>query len=166
MEIITSALSKLGFDWQIALANTINFALVFILLNKLVFKKLAQNIEERKKIIQEGVDNATQSETILAQTKQEADAAKEQARKEALGIIADASHKAQEYTSDAEHRALQLEEKIISDAKKRAESTFESELHAQKIELAEKLVLASKKVFLDEFSDNKKQEEFIVKQLG
>lgn len=166
MDIITTALDKLGFDWQIALANLVNFGLIFFLLNKLVFKKLAQSIQERKEIIEEGVNNSIQSETLLSQAKQDAEKTKQEAKQEALGIIADASHKAQEYTSDAEHRALQIEEKLVADAKKRAELTFESELQMQKIELAEKLVLASKKVFLSEFSDSKKQEEFIAKQLS
>lgn len=166
MDIITTALDKLGFDWQIALANLVNFALIFFLLNKLVFKKLAQSIQERKEIIEEGVNNSIQSETILGQAKQDAEKAKQEARQDALGIIADASHKAASYTSDAEHRALLIEEKLISDAHKRADSAFESELQAQKVELAEKIVSVSKDILMNELSDSKKQEAFIVKQLG
>jgi len=55
MEIASSVLSKLGFDWQVALANLVNFLIVYFLLKKVVFNKLRDAIIERKAKTEEGV---------------------------------------------------------------------------------------------------------------
>jgi F-type H+-transporting ATPase subunit b len=55
MEIASGVLSKLGFDWQVALANLVNFLIVYFLLKKVVFNKLRDAILERKAKAQEGV---------------------------------------------------------------------------------------------------------------
>lgn len=163
---MTELISTFHIEWFQFLAQLVNFSIALAILWFMIGRPLSKTLDERKKIIETGIENGIQSETILSQSKQEAEAAKEQARKDALGIIADASHKAASYTSDAEHRALLIEEKLISDAHKRADSAFESELNANKAEFAEKLVSISKDILMSELSDTKKQEAFIVKQLS
>lgn len=163
---MTELISTFHIEWFQFLAQLVNFSIALAILWFMIGRPLSKTLDERKELIEKGVENGIQSETILSQSKQDADAAREQARKDALGIIADASHKAAGYTSDAEHRALLIEEKLISDAHKRADSAFESELQAQKVELAEKIITASKDILMNELSDSKKQEAFIVKQLS
>lgn len=163
---MTELISTFHIEWFQFLAQLVNFSIALAILWFMIGRPLSKTLDERKKVIETGIENGIQSETILNQSKQDADAAREQARKDALGIIADASHKAASYTSDAEHRALLIEEKLISDAHKRADSAFESELNANKAEFAEKLVSISKDILMSELIDSKKQEAFIVKQLS
>lgn len=165
MDIITTALDKLGFDWQIALANLINFALVYLLLNKLVFKKLAAAIQERKQLIEAGVAHSAEAENILKHAREEAEMLKRDAKQKAVAIMADASDKAQVYTLEARQNAAVLEEQLVSSAKKQAESTFQNELLIQKEQLAEKIVDVAEKILQDEIT-GEKQKSFVLKQLN
>jgi F0F1-type ATP synthase membrane subunit b/b' len=58
-------LAKLGFDWKVALANLVNFLIIYLLLRNVVFKKLGNAIRERREKIQAGLDDAEKAKTAL-----------------------------------------------------------------------------------------------------
>jgi len=62
---ILSILTKMGFDWQVALANTFNFLIIFFILKHFAFKPIKSAIEKRKNVIQEGLDKAQEAEVRL-----------------------------------------------------------------------------------------------------
>jgi F0F1-type ATP synthase membrane subunit b/b' len=51
-------LGKIGFDWQVALANLVNFLIIVFLLKKFAFKPIAKIIQDRQNKINEGLENA------------------------------------------------------------------------------------------------------------
>jgi F-type H+-transporting ATPase subunit b len=110
MELISNALSKLGFDWQIALANLVNFVIVYFLLKKVVFDKIHQAIKERQKKIAEGLSASDESEKL----KQEAEEYKLQIQKEMLA-----------YSSDMKNSVALEKEKMLVEAKKDIERIIE-----------------------------------------
>lgn len=62
---ILEILGKIGFDWQVALVNTINFLLVFFLLQKFLFPTLRKAVEDRRAKIKEGLDKAQEADVRL-----------------------------------------------------------------------------------------------------
>ncbi len=93
MPQLLHTLASVGFNWHIALANFVNFLLVFFVLYTLVFKKLAQAIDARSKKIEQGLDNAAEGRHMLSR-----------AHKHAEEIIKDAENKKSEIILDGEAR--------------------------------------------------------------
>ena len=65
MESLLEILGKIGFDWQVALANTVNFLIIFFLLKKFIFPSISKHITERQKKISEGLEKAKEAEARL-----------------------------------------------------------------------------------------------------
>ncbi|MBU4369492.1 ATP synthase F0 subunit B, partial [Patescibacteria group bacterium] len=51
-------LGNLGFDWRMALANLVNFLIIFFVLKKYAFKPIKEKLEEREKKIKTGLEDA------------------------------------------------------------------------------------------------------------
>lgn len=64
-------LGKLGFDWKMALANFVNFMLIFWILRRYVFAKVRAVLEDRKAKIEKGLDDAAEAERDRAFAKEE-----------------------------------------------------------------------------------------------
>ena len=109
MEQLVSMLGSIGFNWHIALANFVNFVIVFAILHFLVFKKLAHTLEVRKNTIKKGLDDASTSKELLAN-----------AEKERATLIKDAEDTHLAIIKDAEDKAILLANEINGDAKNKA----------------------------------------------
>ncbi len=103
-------LGSIGFDWHIALANFVNFLIVFAVLHFLIFKKLAVTLEHRKLSIKKGLDDAEKGKHLLLN-----------AEEEKASIIKDAEDKHLLIIEDAEKKALSIAEEINLEAKKKGE---------------------------------------------
>lgn len=98
-------LSNIGFDWQVALANFINFLIIFWILKKWVFGPVGKIISERNEKIQSGIDQAQESETQLLVAKQKAEEEIKAARSQANQIVADAKGNADDQIAHAKDKA-------------------------------------------------------------
>ncbi len=121
-------LKNIGFDWQVALANFINFMLILFILKRYVFKPTREVIEKRRELIQKGIDNTKNSETELLVAKQKVENSLKEAHKEANKIIAEAKKngdnliaRAEEKAQAAAGRAMNEAEKNIAQQKKQLE---------------------------------------------
>lgn len=147
MEVIQEALSNIGFNWQVALANFVNFLIIFWLLKRFAFKPIQQKIEERNKIIADGVAQAKQAEEKLAQAqsayedkiteaKREAHIILESAAKEKELVLLYAHEQAEKKGAELIQRAQEVilrEEKVM----KKEFNKYATELS---ISIAEKLI--------------------------
>jgi len=142
-------LGKIGFDWQVALANLVNFLIIFILLRAFVFKSLAKAIRDRNTKISDGLKNA--EDALLARDKAEVDKNK---------IITDAHREAgeiiKEIQTESENRRLALVAKaeaeaqaIIEQGKKVLEVEKAKMIAEAKTELAGLVIHATEKVLED-----------------
>ncbi len=118
MEALLNTLSSVGFDWHIALANFVNFLIVFVVLYKLVFKKLGATLTSRAKKIEAGLDDAAKGHHLLA-------TAEEEKKK----LIKEAEDKHLKIVEEAEVQADHLAKEIIHDAKSAAAA-----LHAEVVQ--------------------------------
>jgi F-type H+-transporting ATPase subunit b len=116
--MIGEILGKLGFDWKVALANLVNFLIIFYLLRNVVFKKLGKTIKERQEKIQKGLDDAKRAEgaLVMAESKKEE-------------ILKDAQRESRKITENADIEG----KKIVAEAKSLADE------EAQKIKEAARL---------------------------
>jgi F-type H+-transporting ATPase subunit b len=111
-------LSNIGFDWQVALANFINFLIIFYILKKFVFGPIGKVIQKRNSIIQEGVSKAQQSETELLVAQQKASEEIKAAKSQANQIIADAKETGDKSIAYAQGKAEEEASLILDNARK------------------------------------------------
>lgn len=98
-------LGRIGFDWQVALANLVNFLIIFWILKRFVFERIQKAIDERRERISKGVADAREAEVKLSEAETEKESILAEAKKEAHSII---------------EKARAEEEKIVEGAKMRA----------------------------------------------
>lgn len=108
--MIQNILEQLGFDWKVALANLVNFLIIFYLLRNVVFKKIGIAIKERQDKIKKGLEDAKLAEEALLLAESEQEKIIKEAHKESR-LIAD----------QAKKEALEAKEKTLKLAEKEAE---------------------------------------------
>jgi F-type H+-transporting ATPase subunit b len=155
-------MESLGLDWKLLLAQIVNFAILFVILKKVLYKPLIKAIDDRNKKINDALKNSQEIENKL---KKIADTeanliskAKENAKKEKDELMAAASLEREKMIEDAKESAKREVEKgleSLESAKKDAVNKISDE-YVDKI--AEKL--------LKRFSESTKQNKYpILKSL-
>jgi len=141
IDIIIDDLSKVGFDWQVALANTINFLIVFFILKKFVFPPVKKMVEDRQRIINEGLDKTSIAETRLKEIDEMGKVTIRDAKKEASKIVVAAEKRAtamdEEFQKKMEKKRKEAADLIKSDFEKQKE-------HAKQQVFDEAVVLVKK----------------------
>jgi F-type H+-transporting ATPase subunit b len=161
---IQEILGRIGFDWQVALANLVNFLIIFLLLKYFAFKPIAKIIKKRKDKIQKGLDDAQQAETNLMMAEEQAAEISDKARADANEIIAAAQGRVDTLMLKAEEVAHGRANAILNEAHKTAEkerSKMEREVRGQ----AAGLVVESVKKILQENMTEKEHEKITVRAL-
>lgn len=148
MDII-NALGNIGFDWQITVANIINFALVYFVLNKLVFDKLNNVLEERKERITGGLQQADEAKILKEKASNEREDILRDARSEASQIVASARSKENEIIDGSAKKAQIAADEIVASAQQRVLNEHEEMIKSFKNEAAELVVIASQKLATD-----------------
>lgn len=141
-------LKNIGFDWQVALANFINFLLIFLILKRFAFKPIGKIIDERKRIIEESVHKAEQSETELLVAQQKADEMLKTARTEANQIIARAKENGDTLVLQAETTAKGKADEFIEQARKNIEKQ-KNQMEEELLEKTAHLVVMGVSKILD-----------------
>lgn len=111
-------LGKIGFDWQVALANTVNFIIIFFLLKKFAFGPIKKIIEQRQSKIDEGLLNAKKAETELMMAEELRNQKLASAKIEANTIIGDAQKKGDSMLDKSKEEATGLKASILAEGEK------------------------------------------------
>jgi F-type H+-transporting ATPase subunit b len=126
------ALSNLGIDGKLLLSQIVNFLILLFVLQKLLYKPIVSMLDNRKKTIAEGLENAQKAEVSLSEADEKAkevtskalarsdeiiEQAKKDASTEAQAIIDAANKKAEKIAIAAKANAEAQEEKIVQKAK-------------------------------------------------
>jgi F-type H+-transporting ATPase subunit b len=143
-------LAKIGFDWQVALANFVNFLIIFYLLNRFLFGPISKTIAERKKLIAEGLQNAALATDALTVAKEEGDRIIAEARAQANTIISGVekeglalkARRAEEAEKEAAAILHDAEEKIAQE-----KSRLESDIKVKAVDVA---ILGAKTILKEE----------------
>ncbi len=157
----------LGINWKILVGQIVNFAILFFLLKKFVFKAFLNTLEKRKKTIEDGVRKSEDAEKNLAKIRtlgQEIKIAGERKAKELLlSAESIAGKRKQEVLNSAEKE----KERIILAAKETAKREIENEKEKQKRETIDLSFLLAQKFLKEKLSqeDDKKLLEKIASGL-
>jgi F0F1-type ATP synthase membrane subunit b/b' len=147
MDQLLSMLANIGFNWHIALANFVNFLIVFTILHFLVFKKVSVTLKHRKHAIEKGLDDAEKSKQLLLSAEEEKAKALRVAHESHMAIIKDAETKANALASEIHSKAVEEMQNELAKldqehAEMRARTEKEFNDHAPKIvaQMYEKLL--------------------------
>jgi F-type H+-transporting ATPase subunit b len=126
MEAITGTL---GLNWNGLIWQTINFLVLFILLRLFLFKPVVGMLEARAQRVRDSMEQADQArraaeqaeadrQTLLAETRREAEQIRARADEQAKRILADAESRAHERQQQIEEQAAasarQIEERVMA----------------------------------------------------
>lgn len=153
-------LGKVGFDWRLALLNLFNFLIIFFLLKKYLFGPVMSKLEERRKLVEKGVEDAQQAETSLTMARQEAEKITDKAKREANQIMEEAHERAQKQSESMREKAEVEVESLIKKAKESIaaeKAGMKEELRAETVSL---VIHVTEKI-LNEKMDAKKDEAYI-----
>ncbi len=135
-----------GINWKLLLVQAFNFGLLLAVLWYFLYEPVLKLIDDRRKKIAEGVQNAEAAARRLAEAKAEGEGIIGGASREAEGIVASArsraEDKAEEIVKEAESRASSL----LKDAALRAEEAKRQALKESEREIARAAMLAAEKI--------------------
>jgi len=155
---ILDILGKIGFDWQVAVANLVNFLIIFFILKRYAFKPIARVIKERQDKVNEGLDDAVLAKTNLLTAEQKKEEILMSARQEANDIIAKAKQSS-DILAVKKLEESQIEHiRIVAEGKKKAQKEFdrmEREVRGQ----AASLIVAGVEKILNEDLDEKQDKK-------
>ena len=164
MEGILEILGKIGFDSQVALANLINFLIIFFILQKFAFKPIKKIIDERQKKISEGLSNAKKAEADLIMAESRRNEIIKKAENDAGALITEAMEKGDKVILSLREKAKMEASKIMEEAL-RANKKEKEKMGAEFKEKSVDLIISSAETILKEKIDGAKNEEYIKKLL-
>lgn len=126
---ILEILGKIGFDWQVALANLVNFLIIYWIISRFAFKPIQEIITKRQAKISEGLDSAKEAETALKLAQIKSKEIATEARAEANIIITKAKEAGDLMILKAEDDA---KKKAMEVAKKAEASIKQDQVAAEK----------------------------------
>lgn len=165
MENLLNILGKVGFDWQVALANLFNFLIIFFVLKKYAFGPIGKIIKERQASINEGLASAEKNTKLLENTKKEQEQILLNARAEANHIILEAKKEAvikREQLVEDTKKDISL---MLENNKKHLEIEKTKMLNEAKNEIVSLVIQTTEKV-LGKKVDNKDYSNNIIKELS
>jgi len=156
-------LGKVGFDWQVALANFVNFIIIFIILKKFAFNPIFKIIKERQDKINKGIEDAEKAESNLIMAEETRNKKITEAKLEANEIIGTAQKKANEIIDLNKTEALKIKANIIDEGEKQVAQ--QKKILSQEIEkeTASLIINSVEKVLRKNLSSD--QEEVYIKSI-
>ena len=140
-------LGKIGFDWQVALANFINFVIIFFILKSFAFKPIQKIITERQNKIETGLENAQKAEADLIMADEIKNRKIEEARVKSNQIISTAQKKGDTILTETKNKSLKIKESMIAEgnlviieSKKNIKKEVEKEMSSMIIQGIEKVL--------------------------
>ena len=153
-------LENLGFDWQVALANFVNFLILFFVLKKFLFKPIQTTLDDRQHRIETGLENAEKARTELMMAKEKYEEVVTDGKKKANDIVAGAYSEEKTIVRQASEKAQEEAARIVKNGRERVQKekeTAEEEVRRQ----AASLVVSGVEKLLRERLTPEKDDAFI-----
>lgn len=154
MEIF-SALANIGFDWKVALANLVNFLIIFYLLKRFVFSKMQSTLDARKQKIADGLEHAQKAETAKVMAEEEKKQTLEKAREEAAGIVQSARDEERRIVGEAGAKGEQEAQSIIEQGRARIAAEEQSMREGVEREAGAAIVASVRTILKEEITAEK-----------
>ena len=131
--------------------------IVFFILVKWGFPVITDMVDKRNEYIDKSLDAAKKANARLDGIQKECDDLLKQTRAEQARILKEASDRRDEIIADAENRAKESGEKLISDAREQIRLEKEEALRSLRRQVAELSVQVAERVVLKELSTDEDQ---------
>jgi len=140
------ALTSLGIDWKLLVAQIVNFLILLLILRKFLFAPVVKMLVDRKTKIAQGLKDAQSAQERLERADLEAKKIIVKATQGAQVIVASAKKEAEEEKNKIVAAAQEKAAKTIKEAQERARSEEEKIVVRSKSRLGELVALALEKV--------------------
>ena len=153
-------MGEIGINWEVLLAQLINFGILFGLLFVLLYKPVRRIMDERSARIKQSMEQAESIKEQMAQTQTQVKEQLDTTRKESQAILAQATQMGERLKEEARQEAKQEAEAIVARARteiERERDTAMADLRDQFVDLA---IAAAEKV-VSESLDRKKHQRLI-----
>lgn len=154
----------LGFSLQSFIIQLLTFILVFALLKKFAFNRIVKMLDERHKVIDEGVRHGLAMKSEREKFEKEMSETARKARHEADDIIGDAQKEARDIIREAEKAAHAKSENILKDTEARIAEEVEQAKRRLEKDVAS-LVSDATEALVEEKVDAKKDADLIDKAI-
>lgn len=164
----SGGISSLGVNLKSFIFQLITFLIVLLILQRWVFPKLVATLEERRKTLEESLNQARLTEETLQKAEAKAGEILQAARSQADAALAEAHAKAEEIIAKGDAAASERGARIIAEAEERLGQERERLHNELRGELADLVALTTEKVLrqkLNEREDRKLIEQSL-KELG
>lgn len=150
-------LSKVGFDWQVALANFVNFVIIFFILKKYAFGPIMKIINERQNKINQGLEEAEKARTNLLMSEETGKEYITNAKKDANSIIIDARQKGDIIISEIKNEATELKSNIIKEGEQQVEIKKNNLRKELEVETSEIIINGIEKILKNKLTKEQEQ---------
>lgn len=158
-------IAALGLDPLAILAQALTFVVLFWIVKKYALEGIVNNLEERRKTIDKGVNLGIAMQAEQEELNQRIELELQKARKEADAILTDANKEAGSIIKAAEEKASTKVEGMIADAHARIDDDIRKAKKDLESEVATLVAYATETV-LGEKIDGKKDDELIKRALA
>ncbi|MBI2934695.1 MAG: F0F1 ATP synthase subunit B [Chloroflexi bacterium] len=161
--------TSLGINLPLLIAQLINFILLFVLIYMFGYKRILAMLDERSKRVREGLDKAEQIKQQAAEADKAFRAQMDRARKEAQGVLAQASQMAERVREEARQEAKKEADIVIARARNEIQRERDETVEALRREFADIAILAAEKVIqerLDEEANRRIVERILQESTG
>ncbi len=142
-------LEKLGVDWKLLLAQAVNFLVLLWVLKRFAYKPILKALEARTNKIEQGLKDAQASQAKLQGVIEEEKKILAAAREEARSILIEAEASAKKRDAMMLDETKQKIDRMIVETDKHLSEKQAKLLREAKEELAETVLLVTKKVLGD-----------------
>lgn len=139
-------ISAFGLDWKLLLIQGINFGILLVGLTYFLYTPVLNLIDERRKMVADGVRQAQEADRVLADSKRRGDETIGSAAREAEGLIASARSRADDVGGEIVRDAEAKAHAIMVEANARAEEAKRQALIESEKEITKAAVLAAEKI--------------------
>jgi F-type H+-transporting ATPase subunit b len=139
-------MGAIGIDWQVLLAQFVNFAILFGLLFILLYKPMRRTFDERSNRIKESMEQAEQIKEQMARTEEQVKEQLATARREGQDILAQAAQMGDRLKEEARGEARQEAEVIVARARTEIELERDEAIDGVKRQFVDLAITAAEKV--------------------
>lgn len=152
----------LGINWNLLVAEIVNFFILLLLLKKFLYKPLLSMLEERRIKIEEGIKKSEEAEISLQKIRALGEEIKEKGEQKAKDVMAIAEKRSQEKAKTILAGADEEKTRIIAAAKVAAEQEKAAAREQQGKEAINLAFILAEKVLKEEMN-KEKDKKFIEK---
>jgi len=160
-------MEALGIEVKLLIGQIVNFLVLFAILGFFLYKPILKMLEDRRSKIAESLENAKKIEEKLASAETKSKEILNTTHLEAKKIIEEAKNIATEQKNEIISSAKLQADKVIESAKNEADSLKDKVISEAKKEISDVVLLALDKIVKQELSneDKKKLTERALKEL-